>query len=488
MPQNRAFIAEYNSIKSLFTMRRDHLPTVGIDQISLYLPSLYLPIDTLAALRNLEAEKLKKGLGLNAMALCDVDENVITMAAEAVYALVLKAELDPQDISRIYVGTESSVDGSKPIATYVLQLMEAKFGAGSLQHCDVVDMTFACIGAVDAFQNCLDWVRLHPEKKAIVVATDEALYERGSSGEYTQGAGALALLIAANPSILAFEGDFGVSTESVLDFYKPLRRINTSELLSGNDSVNGREVEAEDHFTFIHKSTPVFDGQYSNSCYQNRIEDAFKRYLQMRHTDATLLNQWSKIVFHLPYAYHGRRICHNLFVDALIVESKLESFCKEQGLDMNLLADDTKEFFKRLTKTEAYLAFLRDKIDEGTEASSQVGNLYTGSIFLSLLSVLNANVGNTALEHQKIGFFAYGSGSKSKVFEGAVQRGWRDTFDATMLTNQLNKRVSISADQYEELHKRKLRQPISNIQGRNFRLAENLETNYLKYAYYFEVS
>ena len=33
-------------------------------------------------------------------------------------------------------------------------------------------MTFACIGAVDALQTCLDFIRLNPNKKAIVIATD----------------------------------------------------------------------------------------------------------------------------------------------------------------------------------------------------------------------------------------------------------------------------------------------------------------------------
>lgn len=469
-------------------MRRDHLPSVGIDQISIYLPSLFLDMYSLAILRDLDAEKLKKGLGLKAMALCDVDENVITMAAEAVYDLIVKSQLDPVEICRIYVGTESSVDGSKPIATYVLQLMEAKLGAGSLQHCDVVDMTFACIGAVDAFQNCMDWIRLNPDKKAIVVATDEALYERGSSGEYTQGAGALALLVTANPSLLAFDGDFGVSTESVLDFYKPLRRLVTNDYFSQVTLEEQETIDLEDQFTYVHKSTPLFDGQYSNNCYQNRIEDAFKRFYLMKQSDAALLNSWSKLVFHLPYAYHGRRICHNVFIDSLIAESKLELFCQEEGLEMNLLVDDTKEFFKRLTKTKAYLSFLQDKIDQGTEASSQVGNLYTGSIFLSLLSVLSANSTTEDLDDQRIGFFAYGSGSKSKVFEGVVQKGWNTKFDKNILQAQFDKRIPITSEQYEDLHKRKLKEPISTLDGRNFRIAENMETNYLKHAFYFQVS
>jgi hydroxymethylglutaryl-CoA synthase len=44
--------------------------------------------------------------------------------------------------------------------------------------------TFACIAGVDAIQNCLDFIKLNPDKKAIVVTTDIAKYDLNSGGEY----------------------------------------------------------------------------------------------------------------------------------------------------------------------------------------------------------------------------------------------------------------------------------------------------------------
>jgi hydroxymethylglutaryl-CoA synthase len=64
--------------------------------------------------------------------------------------------------------------------------MEEKFGENCLAQCDVVDFTFACIAGVDAIQNCLDFIKLNPDKKAIVVTTDIAKYDLNSGGEYTQ--------------------------------------------------------------------------------------------------------------------------------------------------------------------------------------------------------------------------------------------------------------------------------------------------------------
>ncbi|MEO1437576.1 MAG: hypothetical protein AAFV80_18705, partial [Bacteroidota bacterium] len=163
-------------------------PKVGIDDLSIYVPSLYLDLEDLAAARNLEYPKLRFGLGLAKMAVPDIHEDAATMAANAVLELIQKNELDPSTIGRIYIGTESALDGSKPIATYVLGMiedqLEATYGSNALRNCDVVDLTFACIGAIDAMHNTLDWARAYPGRQGIVVATDHAKYELESTGEY----------------------------------------------------------------------------------------------------------------------------------------------------------------------------------------------------------------------------------------------------------------------------------------------------------------
>ena len=145
---------------------------VGIDSIAFDIPKLYLPINVLADKRNIEASKLEKGLGLLNMSLLDVHQDVVTMASNAALKLMQQEGLNPTTISRIYVGTESGVDSSKPVASYVLSNLEQRFGSSSFRNCDVVDVTFACIGAIDALQNCADYIRLNPTKKAIVIASD----------------------------------------------------------------------------------------------------------------------------------------------------------------------------------------------------------------------------------------------------------------------------------------------------------------------------
>ena len=189
---------------------------VGIDSITFDVPKLHLPIKTLAENRNIEPDKLIKGLGLHKMTFPDVHQDVVTFAANAVFKLMQQESLNPNDIARIYVGTESGIDSSKPVASYISALLEQQYGEGSFRYCDTLDMTFACIGAVDALHNTLDFIRLNPTKKAIVVASDNAKYDLASTGEYTQGAGAIAMLISSNPRVLSFSNEVGVFSNRVV--------------------------------------------------------------------------------------------------------------------------------------------------------------------------------------------------------------------------------------------------------------------------------
>ncbi|MDO8969951.1 MAG: hypothetical protein Q7U74_04630, partial [Saprospiraceae bacterium] len=162
---------------------------IGIDDMAFYAPKLYLDLRSLADKREIPYEKLAQGLGLQKMAVCDVHEDAATLAAEAIAELIERNDLDPRQIGRFYLGTESALDMAKPTGTYAVEMLAqrfgATFGADCFRHCDVLDMTFACIGAVDALQNTLDWVAADRTRFGIVVASDIAKYELKSTGEYT---------------------------------------------------------------------------------------------------------------------------------------------------------------------------------------------------------------------------------------------------------------------------------------------------------------
>jgi hydroxymethylglutaryl-CoA synthase len=475
--------------------KQDHIPA-GIDDLAVYIPQLYLPIATLAEARGIEYAKLNKGLGLTAMAVPDVGEDAATMMANAVRELIEKNELHPSQVGRLYLGTESAIDGAKPTATYALQMLQDYFaptyGEDCFINCDVVDLTFACIGAVDALQNTLDWVRAKDGRIGIIVASDNAKYELASTGEYTQGAGAIATLVKRHPRLLAIDPDWGVSTRAVYDFYKPLRRVKKSDIitevlqladrnhvdvdqltrqLQQGVEVNG-VLDSNEQLLTIHKDTPVFDGPYSNDCYQERIKDALLHYRHETNTpdsEPTAI-QWDRLIFHLPYAFQARRMFGEIFWRETQQTPQAELLAEQIGLALPQAADfeDDKTyqkaltgFWRAVTKTALYNHFIEERIAPSEEASGLVGNMYAGSIFLALVGTLEAGFMQKNLATgATFGFFAYGSGSKSKVFQAHLQPGWEQVVQGFKLNDRLHQRTAIDYPTYEQLHRQALEQPV----------------------------
>ncbi|MGU3376019.1 hydroxymethylglutaryl-CoA synthase family protein [Chryseobacterium sp. M5A1_1a] len=411
----------------------------GIEAASYYVPSLYLEIKDLAEKRGIEPAKLEKGLGLHKMGLPDVHEDAATFAAEALLKLIKDYNINPKEIARIYLGTESALDAAKPTASYAMQMvekvLEAEFGERVFRNCDVVDITFACVGGVDALHNALDFVRVNPDKKAVVIASDYAKYELASSGEYTQGGGAVSLLVSAKPNLLEIENHWGVATESVFDFFKPRRQYKKEDLKDAPD-IYPDKIE-------IFTDEPVFDGQYSNQCYQDRIREAYQHYKEITGKEKPYEN-WKYIIFHLPYAFHGKRVFTEIY--------SLE----------NDLSYKTPDEQKAVAKSEKYLELISNAIEKTQRASSEIGNMYTASIFMAFLSGLQISFNeNEDLSGKEIGFFGYGSGSKSKVFAGKISENWRKVAEKWNLFENLDNRTSIDFDTYEKLHRKQLNQSVN---------------------------
>jgi hydroxymethylglutaryl-CoA synthase len=77
--------------------------------------------------------------------------------------LIQDNNIDLSEVARIYVGTESSIDGSKPII--LIALMEQKFGKLFIRMRR--SRFYFCLG-VDAMQNCIDYVTLNQTKKPLL--------------------------------------------------------------------------------------------------------------------------------------------------------------------------------------------------------------------------------------------------------------------------------------------------------------------------------
>lgn len=450
---------------------------IGIHALSYYVPNHYLPIEALAEARNIEYAKLNKGLGLTSMSFPDVDEDAASMGANAVVRLFESEALDPSTVGRLYLGTESALDSAKPTATYILEMaervLEAEHGSRSLKNVDAVDMTFACIGAVDALENACLYVQQNPDKKAIIVAADLAKYDLGSTGEYTQGAGAIALLVSTNPSIMTLGSDIGVATKGERDFFKPRRTYSKASVLMEAAALLGVSISEEEANAKLGEADgfwggnamlrsyveePVFDGQYSNGAYVGRIKEALEHFGTKVQLNPAL--DWDRIVMHLPYAFQGRRMLVNFYLDWMKANGKWNEVVEAMGGDQPEDKDEAKAWVKAFSKSDYYRSYVAKALAPAERASSLIGNMYTASIFMGLLSTLcDAAEKGEALEGKRIGFMGYGSGSKAKVFEGTVEAGWNKVANLNLF-EALDQRVAVDFATYENWHNEKLDGPI----------------------------
>ena len=480
---------------------------VGIDDIAIHFPKLYLDMKDFAEMRDADYGKLNKGLGLSAMAIPDVHEDTATMGANAVTRLIDRNGIKPTQIGRMYLGTESALDGAKPTATYILDMLtqrySGRFGEDCFRNCDVVDMTFACIGAVDALHNTLDWVArggVEEDRIGIVVFSDNAKYDLESAGEYTQGAGGGALLIRHNPRLISIPDRWGVSTSPVHDFFKPRREVSIKSVISHvvqlaretgasiKEGMVDRMVRHLPESTVrrmgifshgvdsvqVHRDEPVFDGQFSNQCYQDAVEEAFRDFRAKAEADGrwdaegetVLTEDWARIIMHLPYAFQAKRMFPAVFAYERRGSASWTDVEAEIGLPPSIDDfDDTPEgqaehakamdgYRRSISKTQAYREFHAERIEKGQRASSLIGNQYTGSIFLAMMSTFESDYeADSPLDGRQFGLCGYGSGAKAKVFEGVVSDRWREVVASWNLFERMAGRMAIDQVTYELLHK-----------------------------------
>jgi len=183
------------------------------------------------------------------------------------------ADAKPDEIGMLVVGTETGVDQSKPVSSFVQGLL----GIGS--RCRVFETKHACYGGTAALMMSLDWIRSGSAngRKALVVCSDIARYGPKTAGEPTQGVGGVALLVSENPRLLELDPSCtGQFAADVHDFWRPLY---------SNDA-------------FV-------DGHSSVQCYLDAITVAYKHF-QERVPNVTA-NDFAAIAYHVPYGKMARK-------------------------------------------------------------------------------------------------------------------------------------------------------------------------------------
>lgn len=348
---------------------------IGIDKIGFYTPSVYLDMVKLAEERGIDPGKYTIGIGQEKMAVAPLSQDAVTMAANA--ALEVLDEEDREAIDFVLFGTESGVDHSKSGAVWVHQL------AGVQEHARSVELKQACYGATAGIKMAMGHIALHPESKVLVLGSDIAKYGLKTGGEPTQGAGAVAMVLSANPRILALDTDSTSLTKDISDFWRPLYS----------------------DYAFV-------DGKFSNQAYLNFLEEVWNEYKKKTSRE---LSDFETLLFHVPYTKMGKKALKALTVDA-----------------------DEEDKERLLSYYEASVSY-----------NKQVGNIYTGSLYLSLLSLLEQ--GPELEAGSRIGLFSYGSGAVGEFFSGTVKEGYLEALHKESHEELLEQRRELSIEEYEEI-------------------------------------
>ena len=426
----------------------------GIDDIAIYIPRLYLDASDFAKARGLDPEKLERGLGIGQMAIVDTNQDPACLAANACLRVMQKNKLTPDKIGRLYVATESAFDESKAMNSYVIGMLEQVYGEDTFGHCGGIECKFACVSGSYALYDNTNWIRAGEaeDKYALVVVSDIAKYDLGSSGEVTQGAGAIAMLLNENPRLLSFDPKVtSTSIKNEYDFYRPFG-----------------------------KETPIVHGQYSNLLYLIQVKNALIDYkrkvketglIKLKEGE-TILDHVDYLNMHLPYSNMGKKALAYLVRHEWRDLPRWKKIIEEIGMEEPIPKDPrgtiesvlqdadfmTKDhqFTKLFTSTEIYAELYESKLASSLIASKMIGNLYTASLYLGFRSSLEFEYQKGVdLEGKRVGFCSYGSGASAMIFSGVIQPEYEQVVKDMNLEAELGPRTKLSLDEYEELHENK---------------------------------
>ena len=351
----------------------------------------------------------------------------------------IRYNIDPSQVGRLEVGTETLVDKSKSTKTVLMDLFP---GNTDMEGATVIN---ACYGGTAALLNAFLWCESEgwDGRYAIVVAADIAAYDKGPARP-TCGAGAVAVLVGRDAPLAFHPRRRATHAAHVWDFFKP------------------------DHTV----EYPTVDGALSQVCYYQALEDVYERFCQKMSQNGELFFDATTpdyLVFHSPYNKLVQKSYARLFLldarrrrqqleqqqEAAVVgpanerEDETEEKKSDPPLevetsassDANTSSTATSSFQKKMmipeydqlleewlnkpieeTYSDKNLEkvlkniskpFLAQKMGDSNFASIQVGNTYTASVFLGLASLVDRV---DLKPDQSIVMFSYGSGAVATMY------------------------------------------------------------------------
>ncbi|KAJ3415713.1 hypothetical protein HDV05_004391 [Chytridiales sp. JEL 0842] len=408
----------------------------GLHAIEIYFPKKYVNQTELEQFDNVSAGKYTIGLGQTNMAVCDDREDICSISLTAVQNLLEKYNINPADIGRLEVGTETIIDKSKSVKTVLMQLFEE---SGNFD-IEGIDSKNACYGGTNALFGALNWLESSywDGRYALVVAADIAVYKNGSARP-TGGAGAVAMLLGRNAPIVFDQGLRSTFMEHVWDFYKP----------------------------DLHSEYPEVDGALSNQCYIKAVDRCTNGYANKLakltgKTDTPITEAADFFLFHSPYTKLVQKSFARIaFTDYLRNPTDPRFAHIPAAKFAHLKLEDTytdkevEKFFVEHTKPSH-----AQKVLPGLLASKNCGNMYCGSLYGGLASLLS-EVSSADLQGKRVIMFSYGSGMSASMFSFTVKGSTEHMHKRLLLKERLEARTKVSPGDYDQIMQ--LREKTHNV-------------------------
>ncbi|MEZ4427237.1 MAG: hydroxymethylglutaryl-CoA synthase [Nannocystaceae bacterium] len=358
---------------------------VGIEKIDAWPCTLSLDMETLARARDHDPRHPLEELWVTTRSLNPTWEDPVTMAVNA--ATRLLAGVDREQIGLVIVGSESSPDFGKPMASYVHRHCELP------ANCRTFETKHACYGGTAGVMMAAHWVAsgFNRGKKALVVCSDQSRTHLGKPWEYVLGAGATAMLIGDDPQVLAYELDYnGFWTHEIFDTYRPTSRHEVG-----------------------HADTSLFG-------YLEALEGAYDHFLeQLDDPDFDYDAAFAKHIYHVPFGGMTFRAHKTI----------MRRYAKLKGAAM-------REHFER--KSKGALRY-----------NSRYGGTYTSATFVALMGLIDSY--DDLAPGDRVSLFSYGSGSCAEFYSGRIGARAREIVGAAQLAAALDARRPLTVAEYERV-------------------------------------
>ncbi|MDD5736422.1 MAG: hydroxymethylglutaryl-CoA synthase, partial [Methanothrix soehngenii] len=139
---------------------------------------------------------------------------------------------------------------------------------------------------------------------------------------------------------------------------------------------------------------------------------------------------------------------------------------------------DLAGYARSFARSRQFLEAYNARVIDSAALSRSIGNIYTGSIYLGLASLLELQ---KLRAHERLCFGAYGSGCSALVFSARVSSEF-SSVPSRGLFERLEKRREISLEEYELLHEGEIKESLIQPSG-EFALAQIDHQGYRHYEY-----